>query len=145
MDEASCSSTGDIYDRSFVDDSDDDSYSPESVKENKPKRLSSNEHGVVLQENDIVVSMSNKSYKDIVNSDLERFVQMREIGQKPNANQASDEIMECLRKMMQKGGGRYLIMKKNPSRYVEIGEDEARDSKCIAFELLLAFVVNLNH
>lgn len=136
MDEASCSPDchRDSYDRSFVDD-DDDSYSPESVKENKPKMSSSNQHGVVRQENDIVMSRSDERFKEITDSDVEKFVQIREKGKTPNAEKTADDIMGCLREIMERGGGRYLTLRKNPSRYVEINEDEARESKFIRFEL----------
>lgn len=88
--------------------------------------------GEVRQENDIVISMSDDQYKEVLDPELENLMQIREKGGKPNVKESAEAVMNIFRQIIQKGGGRYLkLLKKNPTRYVEVDEDGAMDSEFI--------------
>lgn len=119
------------------DDSDDESYhtgKPRSKKKSMPssmKSLNGNDDGVVRQENDMVISLRDAQYKEMLEPELENFVQIRDEGERPNVKESAEAIMKLLRQIIQRTGGRYLLVKKNPARFVEIDEEGVMKRKFI--------------
>lgn len=85
--------------------------------------------GVVRHEHDIVVSMADEQYMQIITPEIERLVGMRQRGQKPDVKERAEGVMRMLREIIQKSGGCYLQMKKKPSRFEKIDEAQAKESK----------------
>jgi hypothetical protein len=85
--------------------------------------------GVVLQEHDIVVSTADDDYMEIIKPELERLVDMRQKGQKPDVKETAEVVISILRETLQRTGGRYLQLRKKPSRFEQIDEAQAKESK----------------
>lgn len=121
----------------FTDESDNSDQLDISLqKKNKStpsgiKSLNGNA-GVEPQENDIIISLTNKKYKDVLDPELDHFVRIREKGETPNVTESVEAMMNIFRHFIQTRNGRYLQRKTNPSRYVAFNnEDEVIKSESV--------------
>ena len=120
----------------FTDESDNSDQLDISLqKKNKstPSGIKSpnKQAGVVPQENDLLISLTNDQYKEILDEELEKLVGIREEGKLPDIKESAKAIIEIFKYLIQRSGGRYLQLKKKPPRYVEVDEEEVVKSKSI--------------
>lgn len=84
------------------------------------------------QQNDIVMSMYDEQYKEILDPELDKIVRMKERSETPKVKESADAIMHIFKKIIQGTKGRYLQLKLNPTKcYVVVDEDRALDSESI--------------
>lgn len=120
------SSSDDSNYLSFSSDEESDyDFDKSKFKSKSPKK----QGGVVRQENDIVISLTDEQYKLIITPEIDRLADKREKGSKLDVTERADEVLSIMREILQKQGGSYLQLKKNPIRYEKIDEKQARESK----------------
>ena len=91
---------------------------------------SSTEDFIEPNDNDVVISFTNKKYKSILGPYIERLIEMKDRGEKPSMKEMAEEIM---RDHVRGTEVRFLGMKKDRRSYERMSDKDASRSKCVHF------------